>query len=58
MAPSSSPMRCGGCSAAAIGRCDPQFTGLATPARVALTVIVFALIMAGLLWLLSIAVSP
>jgi len=37
---------------------DPQFTGLATPARVALTVIVFALILAGLLWLLSIAVSP
>ncbi len=37
---------------------DPQFTGLATPARVALTVIVVALVFAGLLWLLSIAVSP
>ena len=32
---------------------DPQFTGLATPARVALTVIVLALVLAGLLWLLS-----
>ncbi|MGV8931259.1 MAG: hypothetical protein ACOH1R_03975 [Luteimonas sp.] len=34
---------------------DPQFTGLATPARVALTVIVVALICAGCLWLLSLA---
>src|SRR3546814_1192495 len=37
---------------------DPQFTGLATPARVALTVIVVALILASLLWLQSIAMSP
>jgi hypothetical protein len=34
---------------------DPQFTGLATPARVALTVILVALLCAGLLWLLSLA---
>jgi hypothetical protein len=34
---------------------DPQFTGLATPARVALTVIIVALACAGLLWLLSLA---
>ena len=35
--------------------CDPQFTGLATPARVALIVIIVALLCAGLLWLLSMA---
>ena len=32
---------------------DPAFTGLATPARVALATIIGALAMAGLLWLLS-----
>jgi hypothetical protein len=32
---------------------DPAFTGLATPARVALATIIGALSMAGLLWLLS-----
>ncbi|MGH8031334.1 MAG: hypothetical protein ACREO8_02975 [Luteimonas sp.] len=36
---------------------DPQFTGLATPARLALLTIVLALAMAGLLWLLSTVVS-
>jgi hypothetical protein len=34
---------------------DPQFTGLATPARMALIVILIALLCAGLLWLLSLA---
>jgi hypothetical protein len=37
---------------------DPQFTGLATPARVALSVIILGLACGGLLWLVSIAVSP
>ena len=32
---------------------DPAFTGLATPARVALATIITALSLAGLLWLLS-----
>jgi len=32
---------------------DPGFTGLATPARVALATIIGALTLAGLLWLLS-----
>ena len=32
---------------------DPQFSGLATPARVALSTIIFALLCAGVLWLLS-----
>jgi len=32
---------------------DPQFTGLATPARVSLTCILSALGMSGLLWLVS-----
>jgi hypothetical protein len=32
---------------------DPAFTGLATPARVALATIIAALAMAGLLWLLA-----
>jgi len=36
---------------------DANFSGLATPARVALIVIVVALIMAGLLWLLATALS-
>jgi hypothetical protein len=35
---------------------DPQFTGLATPARVALIVIIAALLCAGALWLLSLVV--
>jgi hypothetical protein len=33
---------------------DSQFTGLATPARVAAMVIVFALVMSALLWLWAI----
>ncbi|WP_027080001.1 hypothetical protein [Luteimonas mephitis] len=37
---------------------DPQFTGLATPARVALIVIASSLVLAGLLWLISKATSP
>lgn len=37
---------------------DPQFTGLATPARLALLVILVALALAGLLWLLSAAMAP
>ncbi|GAA3917887.1 hypothetical protein [Luteimonas lutimaris] len=36
---------------------DYNFSGLATPARVALIVIVVALIMAGLLWLLATVLS-
>jgi len=32
---------------------DPAFTGLATPARIALATIIGALALAGLLWLLS-----
>lgn len=34
---------------------DPQFTGLATPARVALAVVLWALAMAALLWLWTLA---
>jgi len=34
---------------------DPQFTGLATPARLSLMTILLGLAMAGLLWLWSLA---
>ena len=34
---------------------DTSLSGLATPARIALAVIIFGLIMAGLLWLWSVA---
>jgi hypothetical protein len=37
---------------------DPQFTGLATPARVALSVILIGLACAGMLWLASTAMAP
>lgn len=36
---------------------DPQFTGLATPARLSLLTIVIALAAAGLLWLLSTVIT-
>ena len=34
---------------------DTSLSGLATPARIALAVIIFGLVMAGLLWLWSVA---
>ncbi len=34
---------------------DPQFSGLATPARLSLMTILFGLVCAGLLWLWSLA---
>lgn len=36
---------------------DPTFTGLATPARVALSTVIFALAGAGILWLWSVALA-
>lgn len=37
---------------------DPQFSGLATPARISLLCILFGLGMAGLLWLWATAMAP
>jgi hypothetical protein len=37
---------------------DTSLSGLATPARIALSVIILGLVLAGLLWLWSVAVSP
>jgi hypothetical protein len=36
---------------------DPQFTGLATPARLSLMTILLGLVLAGLLWLWSVAMT-
>ena len=37
---------------------DPSLSGLATPARISLLVIIAGLVLAGLLWLVSLVVGP